>query len=448
MDTKRAVTRRQFLSGATKLGAAAIVAPNIITSGALAAQGRRGANDKVQVAYIAIGRRASQLRSLPQDTKVVALADVNPKRLEEWQGKYYKDAKLYPDYRELLASDEVDAVVIASPDHWHGLHTVHACQAGKDVYIEKPLSLTVHEGRAMVDAARKHERIVQTGSQQRSLSTCQTGTRMVREGAFGKISVVHGANYPSPWECDLPEEPVPDGLNWDMWCGQTQPRAYHTDLYLPRAEGRTYPDGRPYGWISYTPYSGGEMTGWGAHGLDIILWALGEKGPVEVWPELEGDSGPIIYIGKPLDPEKSKAWVEGKRLTCPVNFKFASGIIVKLDGKGPGGGAIFEGEGASIMIDRGKYAIKKGDAEPEMHTEPGGVDDTALHLKNWIECIRSRERSVADVETGHLAANMCHVGNIARWVGKKLTWNPDTERFAEEEANAFLKRPMREPWVI
>jgi predicted dehydrogenase len=410
--------------------------------------GRPGTNDRVQVGYIGIGRRAAQLTGIPEDAVAVAYADVNRKRLEQWKSRN-PSARTYDDYRELLQSPEVDAVVIATPDHWHILCAVHACQAGKDVYIEKPLSLTIHEGRVLVDTARKHKRIVQVGSQRRSMQTCQTGTRLVREGRVGKIHTVHGANYPSPWECDLPEEPVPAEINWDMWCGQTEPRSYHTDLYLPRAEGRTYPDKRPLGWISYRPYSGGEMTGWGAHGLDIVLWGLGEAGPVEVWPEPDAESGPLLFFGKELDPALSKEWKEGPKLACPVAFRFAGGAILKLDGKGPGGGALFEGDDGSILLDGGKYSLRPKSGEARNAKEPEGMDDTRAHLKNWVDCIRSRQRPAADVELGHWACNVCHLGNIARWTGRKLTWDPKAEQFSNDaDANTYLQRPMRKPWSL
>jgi predicted dehydrogenase len=410
--------------------------------------GRPGANDRVQVGYIGIGRRAGQLTGIPADAVAVAYADVNRKRLEQWKSRN-PSAKIYDDYRELLQSPEVDAVVIATPDHWHILCAVHACQAGKDVYIEKPLSLTIHEGRVLVDTARKLKRIVQVGSQQRSMQTCQAGTRLVREGRVGKIHTVHGANYPSPWECDLPEEPVPAEINWDMWCGQTEPRSYHTDLYLPRADGRTYPDKRPLGWISYRPYSGGEMTGWGAHGLDIALWGLGEAGPVEVWPEPDVQSGPLLFFGKELDPALAKEWKEGPKLTCPVTFRFAGGAILKLDSKGPGGGALFEGDDGSILVDRGKYSLRPKSGEAQNAKEPEGMDDTRAHLKNWVDCIRSRQRPAGDVELGHWACNVCHLGNIARWTGRRLTWDPKAEQFVKDpDANAYLQRPMRKPWTL
>ena len=263
-------SRRSFLG---KTIATAVVVPYMIPSGILAAEGRPGPNDRIGVGYIGAGRRSGQLRDISADAQIVAMADVNMRRARGNAAKY--NATAYQDYRRMLQSKDVDAVVVASPDHWHALHSIHAMQAGKDVYVEKPMTLTIREGRLMVRAARKYKRIVQCGSQQRSMAENHFACEFVRNGGLGKINKVIGHNYPSPWECDLPGEPVPKDLDWNQWCGPTEPVPYSIDLYSPR---------RNPGWISFRPYSGGEMTGWGAHGLDQLQWALGmdESGPVEL----------------------------------------------------------------------------------------------------------------------------------------------------------------------
>jgi predicted dehydrogenase len=414
MTRTTSLTRRGFLKGTAGLAAAAVAAPMIIPSRVF------GANERITIGYIAMGRRARQLFDLPKDqTQIVAVSDVYKARMDEFVSKPVgKDCKAYQDYRELLADKGVDAIITATPDHWHALVTIHACQAGKDVYVEKPLSLTIAEGRAMVQAARKYERIVQVGSQQRSLKECRLGCEIARSGRLGKIHTVHGANYPSPWECDLGEQPLPEGLNWDVWCGQTEPRPYHEDLYLPRAKP---------GWISFRPYSGGEMTGWGAHGLDIIQWGMGmdNSGPVEVEPEGEG-------------------------LKCPVTMRYADGTVVHLDGKGPDGGGLFIGDKGQVTVDRGKCIV-----EPEsLGKDPIGPNEVHLyesndHLGNWIDCIRSRKLPAADVEIGHRSCTMCHLGNIARWTGRKLTWDPAKEQFVNDDnANTYIQRAMRAPYQI
>lgn len=410
------ITRRGFLKRTMRASALTAAGPVILPSPVLGRAGVAGPNNRIGVGFIGVGRRGRQLMRLPADAEIVAVSDVNAKRMEEVAaGEKWKK---YPDYRRLLDDRDVDAVIIATPDHWHALTAVHACRAAKDVYCEKPLSLTVREGRAMVRAARRHKRVFQTGSQQRSMDACRLGCELVRNGRLGNLIEVHGANYASPWECTLPGQPVPDGLDWDMWVGQTPSRPYHTDIYLPRANP---------GWISFRPYSGGEMTGWGSHGLDIIQWALGmdDTGPVEVWPE-------------------------GQGLDCPVGFRYENGVTVLLNDKGPRGGGLFIGDGGYILVDRGKC-----DAQPrEIAGAPLKDSDTRLyksmdHMKNWLDCVRTRERPVADVEIGHRTATLCHLCNIARWMGRRLKWDPAKEKFVDDpEANDLLKRPMRPPWRL
>ena len=423
MPGLKKTSRRTFIAHTAKLAAATVAAPYIVPAAAF------GANERIGVGYTGVGRRACQLMGLPKGMEIVAASDVYRKRLDEVTGDR-KWAK-YDDYRDMLESKEVDAVICASPDHWHALHSIHAMQAGKDVYCEKPMTLTVREGRAMVDAARKFKRVCQVGSQQRSMKECRFGCELVRNGLIGKVHTVHGSNFPSPWECTLPEQPVPEGMNWDMWCGQTEPRAYHEELYLPRVRGHEQ------GWISFRPYSGGEMTGWGAHGIDIIQWALGyeEGGPVEVWPEL--DKTP-----------KDDGIHKGPR--CQVCFRYDNRVVLKLDGKGAGGGGVFEGEDGRVTIDRGKYSATPKDiadvSEDDLEIQ---LYKSSNHLQNWLECIRSREKPVADVEIGHRTTTVCHLGNIARWTKRNLQWDPVKEAFVnDDEANTYLERPMREPWQL
>ncbi len=411
---KKTLNRRAFLRG---MGALAL-APVIVPSSAF------GANDRIAVGYIGVGRRAQDLLRLPKDMAGVAAADIYAKRLEKFKAQGWK---VFADYRELLADPSIDAVVVATPDHWHILPSIHACGAGKDVYVEKPLSLTVREGRLLSDAARKNNRIVQVGSQQRSIPVNRAACALVRDGALGALKEVHAANYPSPWDCDLPEQPVPEGLNWDVWFGQTQPRPYHEDLFLPRANGRKDAQGRPLGWISFKPWSGGEMTGWGAHGLDQIQWALGmdASGPVEVW-------------------------ADGTELTSPVHMRYASGLVVHLDGKGDPGGAKFVGEKGSLDVMRANFATDNPEVEKALKAEMRPkFNDTLAHIENWRDCIRSRQLPAADIEIGHRSCTVCHLGNIARWTGRPLKWDPAAERFVDDaEADRLLRRDQRAPWGI
>jgi len=430
------VSRRRFLEQSAAGLAGSFLLPQLIPRSVLAAPGQPGANDRIGVGYVGCGRRGLQLLGLPKEGRFVAFADVHRGRAEEAAKKH--QARAYQDYRKMLESQDIDAVVVATPDHWHVLPSIHACQAGKDVYCEKPLSLTIREGRRLVEAVRKHGRVLQTGSQRRSMSGHRLGCELVRNGVAGKIHTVLIQNYPSPWECAFSGQPVPDGLDWDAWCGPTEPAPFHNDLYISRAKP---------GWISFRPYSGGEMTGTGSHGFDQIQWALDtdNTGPVEVW--CEGGRMPTITYSEPESGSRGNAACSRDRR---VRFRYANGIEVRLE----------EGEsaaGATFVGDRGKIRIGNNTVDsnpPELAKEPPKdlkqhVPVSDNHMQNWFDAIKSRQRPIADVEVGHRSAVICHLGNIARWVGRKLRWDPERETFPDDaEANGYLERPMRKPYQL
>ncbi len=438
MSRRHVVSRRQFLRRSAGVAAAAGFAmPTLIPAGVLARQGAAGANDRIGVAGIGVGRQGGGLvrgAHRKSDVRMVAVADVHFPRAEQVAESL--DAVAYQDYRKLLERRDVDAVITATTDHWRALTCIHAAQAGKDIYAEKPLTLTIREGRLIVQAVEKYGRVLQTGSQQRSHAANRHGCELVRNGRLGKIQMVIGSNYPSPWEADLPSQSVPEGLDWDMWCGPAPLVPYHADLFAPRANP---------GWISFRPYSGGEMTGWGPHGLDQIQWALGmdETGPVEVWTE-GPDFDPPTY-------SKPESRARGEKICAQpmIYFRYANGIVLKLDNGNPGGG-IFVGDQGKIEIFRGRVTSNPG----ELAKTPIGDDEIHLtrssdHMQNWLDCIKSREKPIADAETGHRATTVCHLGNIARWVGRRLRWDPVAERFPEDEdANQYLDRPRRAPYEL
>ncbi len=428
--TKRTGISRRWLLGRSAVGLAAGMLGGGIPSPASATRRfQLGANEKVGVGYIGVGRRARQLMGLPRAARIVAVADVDSRRADEVAAE--RKCRSYHDYRALLDDKDVDAVVIATPDHWHVIPAIHACQAGKDVYCEKPLSLTVREGRMLVRAARKYERVVQTGSQQRSMSANRVACELVRQGQLGKLKEVIGYNYPGPWECRFDGQDVPEGLDWNWWCGPSPLLPYHAELFRPR--------GNP-GWISFRPFSGGEMTGWGAHGLDQVQWALGmdHSGPVEVWTEGEPFRPPVYT--KPESRKRGEA-VCSRPL---VRYRYETGVVLTL-ADGPPGGATFVGERGRITIDRGRFRLDPPDLIDLEHIPvPSEAEGTDGHLRNWIACIRSRQRPAADVEIGHRSATVCHLGNIARWTGRRLQWDPREERFVgDAAANRLLDRPRR-----
>lgn len=436
MKVRSSISRRRFLARTTTWTAAAVAVPALIPSGVLAAADRPGANDRIGIGYIGAGRRANQLMDLPKEGRIVAVADVDRTRAEKTAAA--RQCRASVDYRELLDAKDLDAVVIATPDHWHVLPAIHACQAGKDSYVEKPLTLTIREGRLLVNAVRKYGRVLQTGSNRRSMAGHRLGCELVRNGVAGKIHTVIGRNYPSPWECGLPGQPVPAGLNWDAWCGMTEPVPFHPDLYIQRSNP---------GWISFRPYSGGEMTGWGAHGFDQIQWALDmdATGPVEVWAE-GGKLEVPTYTASESQGRGDLACSRGHRVT----FRYANGIVLRLEDNGSGSGGEFIGDRGKIRI--GNNVVDSNPRElvkmpPESLSIRLPVSNN--HLQNWFDCIKSREKPIADVEIGHRSATVCHLGNIARWVGRKLRWDPDQEIFpGDDEANACLDRPRRKPYEL
>jgi predicted dehydrogenase len=420
MHTRRC-SRRRFLSYGCKVTAGAFAAPLLLKPGVLAAAGAPGAGDRVIVGWIGTGGRGQQLmRQLPEDAQIAALCDCFVTRSEEAKARHKASWDIYQDYRKILERKDIDAFVIATTDHGRVLPSIRACQAGKDVYAEKPLTATISEGRALVNAARKHKRIFQVGTQQRSMEMNDFACAFVRNGGLGKVHTVQCCNYPGPGVyTGLPEDPIPQGLDWDMWVGPTELRPYSSRLQ--------------FGWMGWRDYSGGEMTNWGAHGMDQVQWALGtsQTGPVELTPVTPGPNG-------------------------KVTLRYANGVVVKieLDG-GPMGGAVFHGEKGTMTIDRNFFAADPAtlvaDAPPAAAAEKWKAADwpANYHIRNWVMCIKSRKLPAADVEIGHRSVSVCHLVNIVREIGRPLAWDPEKEVFTgDAEANAYLARPRRAAYAL
>lgn len=384
----------------------------------------KGANDRIRVGVIGAGNRGNLLMDqLPETGEIVAVADCFGKRAEEAAARRKAKWEIFTDYRRILDRKDIDGVIVSTHDHGRALPCIHACQAGKDVYAEKPLTLYLAEGRALVKAARRYNRVFQVGSQQRSMAMNKLACEFVRTGGLGKLLFVQGVNYTGPADMvAFPEEPVPGTLNWDQWLGQAPARAYNAKLHT--------------GWMRWRDYSGGEMTNWGAHGLDQIQMALGTDttGPVEFWPMADGPPGALA-------------------------FRYATGLVVRLEMPAGdlNGGAIFAGEKGRIEIIRNNFRTDP----PRMIKElppPEEVqkwrDDVAkwqakYHMEEWLACMRSRKTPSADVEVGHRSVSLSHLCNITRQIGRRLKWNPDTEQFSgDAEANALLVRTRRKGWEL
>ncbi len=430
-------TRRDFLKSAASAAlVAGVASPTLISRSALADGTRPGANDRVGVAGIGVGRRGSEIfASAARNPKAQAIcvADVWLPRAENIAKKHKCDAA-YQDYRRVLDRKDVDAVLTATPEHWRGLVCINACLAGKHVYGEKPITLTISEGALMEKAARKNNVVFQTGSQQRSQRQNYVGCEFIRNGGLGQIKEVIAANYESPWLCDLPAQPIPDGLDWETWCGPTPVVPYNIDLFTPRAKP---------GWLSFRPYSGGEMTGWGTHGFDQIQCALGTDltMPTEIIVE-EGAEKliPPVY-SKAEDAKRGNEICSKPRLA----YKYANGIIVRLGNANRGGG-IFIGEKGKMEIFRGNLKSNPPEIAEELLKSERRDQD---HVDNWLSCILTGERPISDIAIGRRSAAICHLLNIARYLGRSLKWDPDKEVFiGDDEANTYLSREPRKGYEL
>jgi predicted dehydrogenase len=420
-------------------------------------------NEQIGVGIIGCGRRNSQLQvgrggqgEPPAEARIVAVSDYNMTRAKQWAAKY--DAEAYQDYRKMLERKDVDVVVYATPEHQHYLPCIHAAQAGKDMYGEQPLSHTIREGRVMVEAVRKYKRVFQTGEQQRSNARTRKAVELIINGRIGKIRKVIAGNFPSPFEANFPAQPVPAGLDWDRWCGPNEVVPYNVNLYVSRVpyEPEEYFPPQPAeqtavgpGWMSFRPYSGGELLNWGCHGLSMVQWALqtDDSGPVEVW----------------VDPaEKMETYVQdtpGKRdlgdaasSRSVIHYKYANGVVLTLSSLNPRvwGGATFVGDKGEITIIRGSYECNpKGLDKDPLPPDAIRVYKSDNHMQNFYDGVRSREDPIMNIENGHRVATLCHLGNIARWLGRRLKWDPEKEVFPDdEEANRYLDIPRREGFEL
>lgn len=430
--TDKSITRRTFLQNTAATFAAA---PMIVPSAALGRSGQTAPSERVTVGFIGCGKMANDFH-LPTlldfaDVQALAVCDVDASRRahakERVQAAYAKaersssECAEYSDFRDLLARKDIDAVVIATPEHWHAIPIIEACKAGKDIYCEKPLTLTLAESKRCMEAVRKHKRVLQTGSQQRSnvFGDFRQACEFIRSGRIGDVkSVTVGVGNPSV-PCDLPGEPAEPGLDWSLWLGPAPDRPYNSIL-SPRGVHNHFP-----AWRSYREYSGGAHADMGAHHYDIAQWALNmdRSGPIEIIP--------------PEDPNARQG----------VRFLYANGI--ELTHGGPSG-CTFTGTNGTIYIDRG---VLKSDP-PELIQEPLGVGDVHLfqspgHHRNWIDCIRSREQPLCDVETGCRSVALVQLGNLAYWNNRRLKWNPEKWQFiGDRTANGWLDRDRRDPWKL
>jgi predicted dehydrogenase len=427
MSSTSRVSRRRFVTSAT----AALALPTIIPRSVF------GANERIVTGYVGVGGQGvANLKSflkLGDLTQTAALCDVDQDHLAAAlkvvpASGGSNRCEGYGDYRSLLDRKDIDAVVVSTPDHWHALVTIHACQAGKDVYCEKPLTLTVAEGRKMVDVARKQNRVVQTGSQQRSeyKGMFRQACELVRSGKIGKLQQalvgIPVTNFRGP---AVPDSDPPTALDYDYWLGPAPKKPYN--------EKHVH-----YNFRFFWDYSGGQMTNFGAHDLDIVQWALNMD-----------SSGPIAIDGTAtFDPNHEYEVTK----TCRCTFTYASGVQVLLGQQQPDvpQGVTFIGGEGKIFVNRKtitsepKEVVLTQLGASDVHLHPSGS-----HHKNFLDCVRSRELPICDVEIGHRSATVCHLGNIAMRLGRKIAWDPSAEQIVgDKDAAGWLDRPKRAPYRI
>jgi len=452
------LNRRQFLTAAAGTAVGVTGLPCILPSRALGKAGSTSPSERITMGSIGVGGMGTNnMRAFlaQPDVQVVAVCDVVKASNEYghwykkgWKGPWfgreparnivedyyaqknragsYKGCGAYNDFRELLTRDDIDAVCITTPDHWHAVQAIMAAEAGKDIYCEKPLSLTVAEGRAMAEAVRRYGTVFQTGTQRRSDQRFRFLCELVRNGRIGKLKKIItaiGANNKQGPASDWQPMPVPDWLDYDMWLGPAPWAPYHKDrcLYTFR-----------FGW----DYSGGQTTNLGAHAIDIGQWANGtdDTGPVEV-EDLGGEFPRDGLFTTPTKVHFRARYANGVELTCET---------------GEGGHLRFEGTQGWLQMDGNELTC-----QPEsLKTSVIGPDEIHLyksndHHRNFIDCIKTRDRTAAPVEIGHRSVTICHLGNIAMILKRKLRWDPDNERFIDnDEANRMLARAMRNPWRL
>jgi predicted dehydrogenase len=415
-------TRREFSRTATTVAAVT----------ALSASRVLGANERVRMGWIGVGGRGSQLLSnflTYSDVEVPVVCDVyDPFRaagVEHTEGR----ATAEKDFRRVLDNNDIDAVVVAAPDHWHALMTVMACRAGKDVYVEKPLTLMAGEGRAMIAAARGNDRIVQTGSQQRSAPHYQEAVQLVREGGLGQVHEIKAGyqrNAVPGFEPRALEDGLTSELDWDLWLG-------------PAPEIPFDPFRCIYNFRWFWNYSGGQMTNWGAHHLDIARWMLGDRSPMAV----SGAGGRYALTDGGETPDLQE-----------VLYRY-SDAVVTWTGREFSEGDAFQlkvyGDGGMMSIDRNGYEIRPEgqDVEDVIRAEAPVPDATALHARNFLDSVKSRSLPIADVEEGHKTALLCHLGNIATRMNRTIEWDQANETIrGDPEASQWLMKPYRAPWRL
>lgn len=427
--TKPALPRREFVKTTLKASLAFTIVPRFVLG-----KGYTAPSDQLTLGFIGTGKQShSLLNSFAGKAQIVAGSDVDSRKLELFarltSEAYAKNKGLtsytppdsHADFRELLERKDLDAVVIATPDHWHAVGTVMAANAKKHVYCEKPLAHTVEEGRAMVNAVKRNKVILQTGSMQRSWKNFRQAVELVRNGYVGDIKEVLVNVGKAAIPCDLPAQPILNTLNWDRWLGPAAERPFNAEI-APPVEQDIFPH-----WRNYQEFGGGILSDWGAHMFDIVQWALDKdrSGPVHLYPP------------------------DGKNYQT-LHMVYDNGIVLKHEDFGRNFGVRFIGSKGHLDISREYLDSNPANiATAVIQPNEKHVYNSNDHYQDWIDAIRNNRQPVCDVETGHRTSSLCCIANIAYWLKRPLEWNPAKERFRkDEEANQLLKAKIRAPWKL
>ena len=436
-ETKLPNPRRDFIKQSAATFAGIMIFPRFVLGGSKPDGTKYIApSDIISLGLIGCGKQGRILSNFFLNTnecRITALSEVYKAKAqliqERIKATYEKNGKLgdfseipvYGDFRELLALKNVDAVIIASPDHWHAAIAVRAAEAGKDIYCEKPLSLTIKEGRAMANATRKHNRVFQTGSMQRSWPEFRQAVELIRNGYIGEIKSIKVNIGKPPVVYNLPEEAMPEGLDWNKWLGPNEFKAFNAELAPPTSKD-VYPN-----WRGYKEFGGGGMTDWGAHMFDIAQWALDMdgSGPVKVFAP-DGGEHPFL------------------------TYEYANGVTMTHEKWEWNNGVWFTGTEGELKIARGRLETTPASLKDKIIGETEKrVYKSENHYKDFLGAIRSRKMPICDVEVGHRTASVCTIGNIAYELKRPLIWNPKKEIFKNDsEANALLGRKMNTEWGI
>lgn len=452
--------RRNFIKKTSTASAATFLAPTILPSGIF---GKTTANKKINIGQIGCGRIARD-HDMPgvmqyDNARLIAVCDVDSNRMKDAKKlveTYYNektgsnkavDVKMYGDYKEMLKNKDIDAVVISTPDHWHSQPAIEAALAGKDVYLQKPTSLTVEEGRILSDIIQKKGTILQVGTQQRSMAQFRIAAELVRNGRIGKLHTVKVGLPGDPSGPEAPKMPVPSNLNYDMWLGQT-PLMDYTEIGVHPQQDYSRP-----GWLRIEQFGAGMISGWGQHHYDSAAWGMDTEltGPISVQAVAEFPKSGLWNVHSDF---MSKA-------------EYENGITMYTSSGGYTNGIKYIGTDGWIFVSRGAYTASASDpvaaaksskalnaSDPKILTSVIGSDEIHLYKSdeqhgNWLDCIENRKPPISPVEMGHRACSICLITHISMKLERKLNWNLETEKFMnDDEANSMLTRSQRKPYGV